>query len=123
MANGRAWEPSVLPAQIIYKRVGEKPILQIAAGARADDPCLIGLLSAVDTGFSITCLGRRGRGHRTAHDVATLPNVYAVEIAIHHADPDAPSLTESVRILAVAIEERIGPSRRILFGRGIKFVR
>ena len=66
---------------------------------------LAGLLSAIDAGLGISLLPRRvvAGGLR---EITTLPEVEAMEIAIHQADPKMPFASEIVEILAAAIGGR-----------------
>ncbi|MBY6142103.1 LysR family transcriptional regulator [Leisingera daeponensis] len=63
---------------------------------------LAGLLSAIDAGLGISLLPRRVVG-LGLDEIPSLPNVDAMEIAIHQADPNTPFVSEIVQILADAV--------------------
>lgn len=63
---------------------------------------LAGVLSAIDAGLGVSLLPRRAVGPGLL-EVSSLPNVEAMEIAIHQADPDMPYLTEIVGLLAEVV--------------------
>ena len=64
---------------------------------------LAGLVSAIRAGLGISLLPRRVVD-AGCEPIATLPEVPAMEIAIHHSDPGLPFAQEIIAILTAAVE-------------------